>query len=151
MLSYWVVDGLEVNDPGGYFVGWEDPRDLWLADVALLDSRARRISAGVMAPGDLRGFLGRKYALHLSVEGVRMCCLQSIRPVSLALDGAGVNFDIKATKESDARIWIACPDRPRRGAIDFIYYVGYHSGDAFGRHKLTDHALRSAVDLIEVR
>ena len=58
---------------------------------------------------------------------------------------------IAAGGAANSRVWVSTGSPPKRGAFDFVYYTGYESLMALGRHKLTDYALQRASGLIVVR
>ena len=143
LISPWIKDSLEVYDAKFQFSGLSFEQ-LWLADVALLHDRPRRATAGVYSAGDLAGFLGRKYFLHLTLEGARLTRLDRLPLVDRVLSGGKAHLDIQPGQTCEARIWVSSDGFPTRGSIDFIYYVGYRSLNVVGRHKLHPGSLKKS-------
>ena len=128
----------------------EIKKDLVEADIALLHDRPRRAIAGVKTLQDLASFLGRKYFLHLTTEGARMVRLDRLPCVERVVAGEQVRIDVAPGGACDARIWVSGRGAPSRGAIDFIYYVGYQSLGVVGRHKLHPSAISAAQAVVTV-
>lgn len=149
LLSPWIRDALDIYDPEFQFGELAFPH-LWLADIALLHDRPRRAIAGVKTPQDLMSFLGRKYFLHLTTDGARMVRLDRLPCVERVMAGEPVHLDVAAGGSCDARIWVSGRGAPTRGAIDFVYYVGYQSLGVVGRHKLHPSAISAADDVVTV-
>lgn len=146
LLSPWVHECLQINDPTWQF-GNLGFTDLWLADLALLPDRPRRAVAGVKGTADLLDFLGKKYLLHLTTEGARLVRLDGLACVQRASAGEKLWLDVNPGGKCDAIVWLSGRGAPRRGAIDFVYYVGYRSG-VLGRHKLHPSAVATAAGLM---
>jgi hypothetical protein len=146
-LPPWIAELLELADPEQYFDGWT--RDaLWIADMALLVKRDIRERAGVHEPGDLGGFLARKFVVHLTREGVRIIRLDEVMPVAAALTGQPVSVMINYANKTAAALAFACPGPAVRGAIHFTYHVGYAT--VVGRHKMHARSLRPGGASVEI-
>jgi hypothetical protein len=148
LMPDWMRQNLTVSDPRTYFAGW-DLSSLWVGDLALLQNRMKRRSAGIESPADLADFLARKYLLHITQRGAQIIRLDAIPPVRSALGGTPVLADIAPLAASSARVWLAAGAQPERGAFDFAYYVGYSSG-VVGRHKLPERTFADSPDLFRV-
>ena len=148
LMPDWMRQNLEVSDPDFYFKGW-DLASLWIGDLALLQHRMKRRSAGVEKPSDLAGFLSQKYLLHITNAGVQVIRLDAIPFVRSVLSGAPVMVDVEASRASSARVWVASGAQPQRGAFEFAYYVAYQSG-VLGRHKLPERTFAGAPGLFRV-
>lgn len=148
LMPDWMRQNLTVSDPKTYFAGW-DLSSLWVGDLALLQNRMKRRSAGIESPADLAGFLSRKYLLHITQRGAQIIRLDAIPPVRSALGGTPVLADVAPLAASSARVWLAAGAPPERGAFDFAYYVGYSSG-VVGRHKLPERTFANSPDLFRV-
>lgn len=148
LLSRRTLDELGVDDPARHFGHWSLP-GLWLADLGLASTRARRAAAGASDLNGLSEFLGRKYLIHITCEGARCVRLDQLHCAQRALDLDSVHLAVSAGGKCDAIVWLSTEGPPRRGAIEFAYYIGYRSG-VLGRHKLTDRAVRSSDGLFVV-
>ncbi len=149
LVGPMAADALRVDDRN-WFSGW-DLGSLWAADVALLTSRARRAVAGVRSPQDLQRFLSEKYVMHIARDGARVTRLDHLGAVQRALSGGQMHLDVQPGGQCDVRVWVGSGHAPRRGSIDFIYYVGYLGHEAVGRHKGTDYLIRSSDTLLVAR
>lgn len=149
LLSTWTAQQLDVVDPASYFGNW-DFAHLWLADIALLPNRLRRRAAGISTFDDLHRFMKLKYLFHFSNEGLRVARLDMLVPVQEVMRGSDVHVSVAALTGSEARAWVATPNEPGSGSIDFVYYIGYPQHEAIGRHKLTNHAVEGAGDLLVI-
>lgn len=149
LLSPWIRECVEIYDPGFQF-GDLTFAHLWLADIALLHDRPRRAIAGVKTVHDLVSFLGKKYFLHLTTEGARMVRLDRLPCVERVVASEQVRLDVAPGGACDARIWVSGRGVPSRGAIDFIYYVGYQSLGVVGRHKLHPSAVSASRTVMTV-
>lgn len=148
-LTDWVADLLAVADPRSYFEGW-DRDSLWLADIALVPSRATRLRAGIDSPAALRHFLDRKFVMHLTREGVRIVRLSLLGPAAGLLAGRSVAMSINYANQTAASIAFASPGPADRGRVQFTYHLGYTSG-VVGRHKMHAVSLARGPHTIEVR
>jgi hypothetical protein len=148
LMPDWMRQNLEVSDPDLYFEGW-DLASLWIGDLALLQNRMKRRSAGVEKPSDFASFLSQKYLLHITNAGVQVIRLDAIPFVQSVLSGAPVMVDVEASRASSARVWVASGTQPQRGAFEFAYYVAYQSG-VLGRHKLPERTFAGAPGLFRV-
>jgi hypothetical protein len=122
-------------DPSDYF-GWS-PRELWLADVAGLDSIPSKERYGVRSGGHLAEFMSRKHLLHMCKQRDSIRRLADIGPIRSALAGkAMVRHELKMNKGSECalQIYVAAA-----GPV-FTYHIYRHDyvpGQGFfGRHKL---------------
>lgn len=149
LLSSWMLDELDVARPDRHF-GTMSFSDLWASDVGLVSNRSRRLAAGIHDAATLRQFLERKFILQLTTEGARMARLDRLRAVEHVLDGGQVYIAVKPGSACEAIVWVGAQP-PSRGAIDFIYYVGYGRQGVVGRHKVHERALRTARDLVVIR
>lgn len=147
LLSTWTAEQLDVVEPASYFGDWDFPH-LWLADIALLPNRLRRRKAGISTYDDLYRFMESKYLFHFSNEGLRVARLDRLVPVQEVMRGSEVHVSVAALTASEARAWVATPNEPGPGSTDFVYYIGYPQHEALGRHKLTNHAVEGAGDLL---
>jgi len=147
LLSPWALDELSTYSPELQFGGLEFS-GLWLADIALLPDRQRRSVARVTTVDDLLAFMGTKYLLHVSSEGARMVRLDQFPMVDAVLSGQRVQIDVQSGSSCDARVWVSARGAPRRGKIDFIYYVGYQGLGVIGRHKLHPGAVSRSRGLV---
>ena len=150
LCSAWVRDSLEMYNPTRHFGDWSF-EGLWLADLGLLYNSSRRKAAGAVDMTSLIDFLGRKYVLHVTVDGVRCTALANLDCVHDLAAGGTAKLDIAAGGAANSRVWVSTGAPPKRGAFDFVYYTGYESLMALGRHKLTDYALQRASGLIVLR
>jgi hypothetical protein len=131
--------------------GW-NLHDLWMADLALLETETKKSRAGVRTPQDLAKFMDEKYLVQLSMAGVRYLKIAQLRPV-VALRAGGAMFvevDTSSTAKA-AAIRVGVGAAPGRNTTDFTYHVGYKDVDAPGRHKLHDLALSGSPHLKIVR
>jgi hypothetical protein len=148
-LPGWVADLLSVRNPTEYFHGWSREW-LWLADMALVPSRAVRVRSRLDTPAALRDFLARKYVVHLTREGIRIVRLALLGPVSGVLHGQPMALAMNYTNRTAASIALASPGPLERGRVQFTYHLGYPSG-VIGRHKLHAVSLTRGPDTVEVR
>lgn len=148
-LTDWVADLLAVADPRSYFEGW-DRDSLWLADIALVPSRATRLRAGIDSPAALRHFLDMKFVMHLTREGVRIVRLSLLGPAAGLVAGRSVAMSINYANQTAASIAFASPGPADRGRVQFSYHLGYPSG-VVGRHKMHAVSLARGPHTIEVR
>ena len=148
-LPPWVADLLTVADPGMYFRGW-DWDWLWVADMALVPSRAARHRAGIDSRDALQDFLDRKFVMHLTREGVRIVRLSLLGPVAGVLAGDPVAVQLNYANQSAASVALASPGPVMRGTVQFSYHLGYPSG-VVGRHKMHAVSLARGPHTIEVR
>lgn len=148
-LPSWVADLIALEDPQTYFRGWD--RDwLWVADMALVSSRAARQRAGLDSKSALSEFLERKFIVHLTREGVRIVRLSQIGPVEGVLTGQAVAMQTNYSNQSAASVAFASPGPVAHGRVQFTYHLGYPSG-VIGRHKMHAVSLDSRPHAIEVR
>lgn len=122
-------------DPSDY-LGWS-LRELWLADVAGLDSIPSKLRYGVRSGGQLAEFMSRKHLLHMCDQRDSIRRLAEIGPIRSALAGkAVVQHELKMNKGSECalQIYVAAA-----GPV-FTYHIykyDYVLGQGFcGRHKL---------------
>ena len=73
---------------------------LWMADLALLDTETKKKNARVMNPSELHSFLGKKYLLHLCMNGVRYVRMDNLGPIRAITEGAKVFSNIKTNTNS---------------------------------------------------
>ncbi len=132
-----------------YFRGW-DRDSLWLADMALVSSGGSRQRAGIESQSDLRGFLERKFVVHLTREGVRIVRLSLLGPVAGVLSGSPVAMSMNYANKTAASIAFASPGPADWGRVQFTYHLGYPSG-VVGRHKMHAISLATGPNTIEVR
>ena len=147
-LPRWVRDVLTVPNPATYFRGW-DRDSLWLADMALVSSHPARSRADIGSPQDLRHFLERKYAVHLTREGIRVVRLSQLGPVAGVIAGTPVAMAINYANKTAASIAFACPGPVATGRTQFSYHLGYPSG-VVGRHKMHATSLANCAGAIEI-
>ena len=150
LTSDAVIEQLGILQPAAEYFGSWGFADLWLADLGLLHSRSRRITAEVHEPHDLPNFLARKFLLHVSNEGARLVRLDQLHCVQDVIAGAEPFRVLAPGSSSDTKLWLSTEGPPQRGSIDFIYYTGYRSG-VLGRHKLHHHAVDRSSAVHEVR
>jgi len=148
-LPKWVANLLAVPDPGRYFRGW-DRDSLWLADMALVSSRAARRRAGIESTKALGEFLKRKFVVHLTREGVRIVRMSLLSPVAGILAGTPAAMQLNYANQTAASIALASPGPVDRGRVQFTYHLGYPSG-VVGRHKMHAVSLANGPNTIEVR
>lgn len=148
-LPSWVARLLKVADPHSYFQGWER-ESLWLADIALVQSRTARLRARIDSPATLRPFLDRKFVMHLTREGVRIVRLSLLGPAAGVLAGQPAAMRFNYANQTAATIALASPGPADRGKAQFTYHLGYPSG-VVGRHKMHAVSLARGPQTIEVR
>lgn len=120
--------------PSDYFGTWGFP-ELVIADIALMPDRSRRERAGVRTPDELRGFLERKYLMHVTREGLRMIRFDHLVPVASWLSGSTIEHEFKDSNSGNVvSVPTACPGPVAHGGTHFTYHLGYNN--ALGRHKL---------------
>lgn len=138
---------LAVDEKLTFTVGWS-LEDLWMADLALLETEAKKRRAGVTSPSDLARFMNDKYLVHLSMEGVRTLRISELRPVIAHRAGQKTWIDLDTSSAAKiAAIRVAVGAAPGRKTTDFTYHVGYKTSHAPGRHKLHDRALSESPKL----
>lgn len=104
---------------------------LHLADIAGLTNKDARKSEGVKKPGDLKDFLERKWFLHVTQEGARLCRYSDLAPVRYLSKGKKPNWTLKENKKGRALLSAATPG----GKAWFTYHL-YPSPTLKGRHKI---------------
>lgn len=126
--------------------------DLWMADLALLESEAKKERAGVKKPADLLKFMDTKYLVHLTMEGVRFLKIAELHPVIAHRSGEQTNIELDISSTSKvAAIRIAVGVKPQRNTTDFTYHIGYKNSIAPGRHKLHNIAITNSPHLTVIR
>lgn len=115
--------------------------DLWFADLALLETEAKKSRAGVTTPNDLAKFMDAKYLLHISGEGARYLRISELRPVLAYRAGGKLATELATNPASTALVRVAVGGTPGRNSTDFTYHVGYKNSNAPGRHKLHNYAI----------
>jgi len=122
--------------------------DLWMADLALLETEAKKSRAGVRTPRQLAKFLKEKYLVHLSMEGVRFLRIVELRPVMAYYSGEPVQIVLDtSSKAKVAAIRVSAGIKPTVNTTDFTYHIGYKKVHAPGRHKLHNIALSKSPHL----
>ncbi len=108
---------------------WPAPA-LHLADLAgITDARARR-KVGVEQPADLQAFVDRKWFLHITKEGARLCRFRDIAPIGHLLSGGQTNWRTKVNNVGRALLSLDPPS----GVTWFTYHL-YQGPGLKGRHK----------------
>lgn len=111
--------------------------ELWMADLALLETEQKKRRAAVLSPDDLKDFMSNKYLIHLSMEGIRYLRISELRPVIAMQSGEKLQIELDVASEAKAAaIRLSVGVVPRSGTTDFTYHVGYKNSKAAGRHKL---------------
>jgi hypothetical protein len=126
--------------------------DLWMADLALLETEEKKRQAGVRSPSDLAKFMNKKFLVQLSMEGARVLKISELRPVMAHWAGEETQIELDTKSSAKvAAIRLAVGAAPKRNTTDFTYHVGYKKVHAPGRHKLHNRAISSSPGLIIVR
>ena len=134
---------LELDKPLTFTNSWS-LADLWFADLALLETEAKKSRAGVKTPNDLAKFMNTKYLLHVSREGARYLRISELRPVLAYQAGGKFVTELATNRASTALVRVAVGGTPGRSTTDFTYHVGYKNVDAAGRHKLHNYAIQQS-------
>jgi hypothetical protein len=126
--------------------------DLWMADLALLETEEKKRRAGVRSPDDLAKFMSKKYLVQISMEGARLLKISELRPVIAHWAGEETQIELDTESQAKiARIRLAVGATPKRNTTDFTYHVGYKKIHAPGRHKLHNCAIARSPRLTIVR
>lgn len=144
LISQELRFDLGLDTPLTFTSKWSLP-ELWLADLALLETEDKKSRAGVRTPRDLAVFLDSKFLLHVSMEGARYLRLSDLRPVTAYRSGQKFQTSLGSNRSSAALIRVAVGMTPGRSTTDFTYHVGYKN--AAGRHKLHDLAVAQSSKL----
>jgi hypothetical protein len=114
--------------------GW-DLGSLWVADIAGAKNRAIRHHLGIDGRGQLETFLGSKYVLHATMEGVRLFRLSELPNLLAALNG-GLRYDLRPqTARTSLIVWTNGNGQvPQRGSVHLSYYVGQRNRGLGGHH-----------------
>jgi hypothetical protein len=147
-----LIDGnlrkeLAIDQKLTFTANWQ-LEDLWMADLALLETEDKKLRAGVQTASDLAAFMNDKYLVHLSMEGVRYLKISELRPVIAHRAGQKTRIELDTTSVAKvAAIRLAVGNAPGRNSTDFTYHIGYKDSQAAGRHKLHNYALAMSPKL----
>lgn len=142
---------LALDDALTFTAEWE-LADLWMADLALLESEPKKRRANVRTPADLARFMNEKYLVHLSMEGVRYLKISELRPVIALQSGAKCKIELDTSSASKvAAIRVAAGIPPGHSTTDFTYHIGYKDSQAAGRHKLHNIAVSTSPHLVVIK
>lgn len=119
-----------------YFRGWTRLEDLFLADMAGLRTRGKRLSLGVTNRAGLNRYVDAKYLLQVTQDGARVCELRELAPVKFIRAGGKLHWQLRDNSKGRG-LWIL---DPATGKPWFSYNL-YRPSRPFGRHKLHAHAL----------
>lgn len=151
LISGQLRRDLALDDALTFTADW-DLADLWMADLALLESESKKMRANVRTPADLTRFMNEKYLVHLSMEGVRYLKISELRPVIALHSGDEIKIELDTASSSKvAAIRVAAGITPRHSTTDFTYHIGYKTSQAAGRHKLHNIALSMSPHLVVIR
>jgi hypothetical protein len=108
----------------------------WVADVALLTTKAKCDAAGVSDKDTLKAFMSRKFLLHVFKGSARLVALADIPAVGVVLaNPARLKFTLKRNKKSEVAVPVRIDDGPVLMTYH-IYPAGYKGySPLFGRHK----------------
>lgn len=137
---------LELDKPIHSLKSWS-LEDLWIADLALLDTEKKKTAANLKTGSDLPSFLERKYLVHLCTSGLRYVRLDNLGPIKAIGEGKKIETVIKTNRASTAAIQISAGRRPGHASTDFTYHVGFKNSNAAGRHKLHNIAWQHSSDV----
>ncbi len=108
---------------------WDAAR-LHLADLSGITDAGARGQAGVHEPGDLPSFIDRKWFLHVTQQGARLCRFRELAPVKYLLSGGGPSWGTKVNP--CGRALRSCSPG---GDTWFTYHL-YPHATIRGRHKM---------------
>lgn len=103
---------------------------LHAADLAGLTDAKARSKAGVHTTRDLSSFVQRKWFLHITKEGARLCRFDEIAPIKHMLGGGEPIWLPKVNREGRA-----LQSHDQRGRTWFTYHL-YPDAKVKGRHKI---------------
>ena len=109
---------------------WTDA-DLHLADLAGLTSSVARLQMGVATRFDLEAFIDRKWFLHVTQEGARLCRFAELAPIKHLRSGGAHRFEPKVNTTGRA-IRSLGPV----GETWFTYHLYPPVSNIKGRHKM---------------
>lgn len=104
---------------------------LHVADLAGITNAGARRKAEVRKPADLKAFVERKWFLHVTNEGARLCRFDDIVPIKHLLSGGDIHWKAKLNNEGRALRSLSATS----GATWFTYHL-YPGERLKGRHKI---------------
>ena len=113
---------------------------LHAVDVAGLTNAEARRKEGVGTPADLPDFIRRKWFLHVTASGARLCRYTEMAPIKNWLSNGDLSCALKANRKGQALVCLA----PSDDDTWFTYHL-YPSEGIKGRHKLHESALRGVA------
>ena len=113
---------------------WSEP-SLHLADLSGITNAGARQQSGVHSPAALSSFIDRKWFLHVTQQGARLCRFSELAPIKYLLGGGTPNWQPKANL-----VGRALRSLGPAGEIWFTYHLYTHA-TIKGRHKMHAAAL----------
>jgi hypothetical protein len=113
--------------------------NLHLADLSGITDAGARQQSGVSSPVDLSSFIDRKWFLHVTGEGARLCRFRELAPIKYLLDGGSPVWQTKVNPKGRA-LRFQSPD----GKTWFTYHL-YPHPTIKGRHKMHVAALSGVM------
>jgi hypothetical protein len=109
--------------------------DLHLADLSGITDAGARQQSAVASPAELSSFIDRKWFLHVTQQGARLCKLRELAPIKHLLGGGTPSWYKKVNPKGRA-LQSRSPD----GQTWFTYHL-YPNRTIKGRHKMRVAAL----------
>lgn len=116
-----------------------DETSLHLADLAGVTDAGARQLAGVNSPAALTSFIDRKWFLHVTQQGARLCKFGELAPIKHLLAGGSPTWQRKVNSKGRALQSLA-----PGGQTWFTYHL-YPHPTIKGRHKMHSAALSGAA------
>lgn len=126
--------------PAGYLGTWS-LEDLVLADIAGVRTTSKRAALGIQNRSDLDAYIDRKYFLHTTQQGSRVCRLGDLEPVRAIRGGATLGYTLRANR-TGVGLWILAPPT---AAPWFSYNLYTGAAGPYGRHKLHARSLNGVT------